>query len=117
MVLMAQEAREKVQPDHGDTVTEDGKFTVQEYQAMCASGKIKSGVVDLLPLLNERVIIGGLYRTRDGGQVRINGHARNLPNNQSDGTVVWASNGAHYEAATGEVIRESRFHSLSSLIG
>jgi hypothetical protein len=97
-------------------MTEDGKFTVQEYQEMVASGNIKSGVVDLLPLLNEPVVIGGLYRTRDGGEVTIYGHVRNGRRGEIDETVMWASNGAHYEAATGEVIRESRFHSLSSLI-
>jgi hypothetical protein len=98
-------------------------MTVEEYQAMCASGKITSGVVDLLPPLNASVVIGGVYMTRDGGKVTIKGVAHTILREEvthdtdtPDGSVVWSSKGDWYVAATGEIIRQSQFHGLSKLI-
>lgn len=100
-------------------MTEDGKFTVEEYQEMVTSGQIKSGAVALLPPLNGPVSVGR-YRTRDGGEVTIGGFANNIQEGwkfSSDGTVMWGSNGAWYEATTGRIINESQFHGLHKLLG
>lgn len=96
-------------------MTEDGKFTVQEWQEMLRTGDIKSGVVELLPPLNSGVVIGGTYRTRDGGTTKIMGVAFNL-GDSGDGTELWAVSGNWYEAATGKVMGQSQFKGLAELI-
>jgi len=75
---------------------------------------MQSGYVDLLPPLNGPVTPHSRYMTRDGGEAWIIGPTKR---STDDVPVFWSVQGAWYDALTGEVFRESRFHTLAKYLG